>query len=482
MKEVGFLDDKFIIKNIISKDGSFSIVYLVEDKSKNKIFAAKVIEEEINENQIINEAELLLYLSNKSPYIINLIDKGKGKLIVKGETQKILDKRYIIIEYCSNGMLLNYTLLIEKGFEELLSKVIFEKILKGVQAIHNSEIVHLDLKNDNIFIDEKYNLKIADFGVSIKKSEQYDLKKLKIITGSEEYNSPQVNFKKVYNGYKNDIFSLGIILFSLITGQLPFENKSEYTKHMKNIEEFLEIYEKTNNLTFSPEFKKLFQKMVSAKENKRPSIDEILKDKWFEEIRNMNEEQINKLNKNLINEYSKREKDIKKELGQNIEANNGEENEIEDSRGIGEDKTNFFTSNDLPEPLKNENNIDYFIIIKGKIRPYSFMNSLGNILNEKYLVEKSKIGLELDIIKESEENEEECELEIDEGEDLENENIEENEENQDILSNNLIIRITLYEKSKEEYLLKFFKISGEWMDFFDNFKSINTIVKNYLTK
>ena len=56
MKQVGFLDDKFIIKKIISKNGSFSIVYLVEDKSKNKIFAAKVIEEEINENQIINEA------------------------------------------------------------------------------------------------------------------------------------------------------------------------------------------------------------------------------------------------------------------------------------------------------------------------------------------------------------------------------------------------------------------------------------------
>ena len=481
MKEVGFLDDKFIIKKIISKNGSFSIVYLVEDKSKNKIFAAKVIEEETNENQITNEAELLQYLSNKSPYIINLIDKGKGKLIVKGETQEILDKSYIIIEYCSKGMLLNYILLIEKGFEELLSKVIFEKILKGVQAIHNSEIVHLDLKNDNIFIDEKYNLKIADFGVSIKKSEQHDLQKLKIITGSEKYNSPQVNFKKVYNGYKNDIFSLGIILFSLITGKLPFIDKMEYAKHMKNIEEFLENYEKTNNFTFSPEFKNLFQKMVSAKEKQRPSIEEILKDKWFEEIRNMNEEQINKLNKKLIDEYSKREKFINNELGQNIEAN-GEENEIEDSRGIGEDENIFFTSNDLPEPLKNENNIDYFIIIKGKIRPYSFMNSLGNILNEKYLVEKSKIGLELDIIKESEENEEECELEIDEGEDLENENIEENEENQDILSNNLIIRITLYEKSKEEYLLKFFKISGEWMDFFDNFKSINTIVKNYLTK
>ena len=476
VEELDSLDDKYIIKKVISEDGAFSIVYLVEDKFKHNKFAAKVAEEEKYENQITNEAQLLLHLSNKSPYIIKLKDHGEGELILNNE---VLNKKYNILEYCSKGMLLNYIILINKGFEEILSKVIFEKILKGVQVIHDAEIAHLDLKHENIFLDETYNLKIADFGVSVKQSENNDLKKIKFVTGSEKYNSPQVNFKIVYNGYKNDIFSLGIILFSLITGKLPFQNKFKYAEHMRNIDAFLPKYEKANNFTFSPEFKKLFTRMISPNEEIRPSIKEILEDKWFEEIRNMNEEQLNILNQKLIDEYKEREKEINGELGQNIEASMKNNKKEDDTRGISEDDNIFFTPNDLAIHLKNEQIIDNFIRIKGKITPYNLMNYLANILNEKYTVERCENGLEFEVIKEEEENEEECQIEI-KGEKIENEQVEGNEDNQDICSKILIIRITLYEKDKEEYLLNFFKLSGFWTDYYDFFKSIVSIVKKIL--
>ena len=476
VEELDSLDDKYIIKKVISEDGAFSIVYLVEDKVKHNKFAAKVTKEEKYENQITNEAQLLLHLSNKSPYIINLNDHGEGELIFNDE---VLNKKYNILEYCSKGMLLNYIILIEEGFQEILSKVIFEKILKGVQVIHDAEIAHLDLKHENIFLDETYNLKIADFGVSVKQSEKYDIEKLKFVTGSEKYNSPQVNFKIVYNGYKNDIYSLGIILFSIITGKFPFQNKFKYAEHMRNIDAFLSKYENTNNCTFSPEFKQLFAKMISPNEEIRPSIKKILEDKWFDEIRNMNEEQLNKLNQKLIDEYKERKKKIYGELGQNIEAKKENNKKEDDSRGISEDDNIFFTPNDLAIQLKNEQILENFIRIKGKITPYNFMNYLANILNEKYSVEKGENGLEFEVIKEEEEDEEECQVEI-KGEKIENEELEGNEDNQDICSKTLIISITLYEKDKEEYLLNFFKLSGFWADYYDIFKPIVSIVKKIL--
>ena len=502
----GTLGNYYIIKKTISEGGSFSIVYLVQDKKKYIEYAAKVNQTEDDVKYIKNEADIISELYNKSPYIINMIESGKGKLNLKGEIP--IDKNYIILEYCSRGMLDKF--LTEKGFEEIFCKIIFKKILNGVKEIHNAKIAHLDLKNQNILLDQNYNIKIADFGVSLKESSKYNLKKISsYTTGTPCYNSPQViildnkdYLKKIpiksYNGYKNDIYSLGIILFILLTGKIPFKNLNHYINAIKKMDSFFTKFktEKKLDITFSDNFKELFKKMISYKENLRPSIEEILdKDKWFEEIRKLSQEELNQLENKLIEEYKNREEIIEAKNKENIEVKNNINDIYMNTRGINSEVQEKFTSAISPYNLKDDEYLDNYIKIKGSFTWYSFMNSLSAILNENYLISYSENKPEFYVFKEDE-NDENLEIEdinyiINEEKEIkkekyEKEGKEEEENNDNLLLENIPkqkevkIKIALYKKSEEEYYLRFSKLSGEWREYYDVFQNIASIVKNIL--
>ena len=144
------IDNKYIILQE-KGEGASSNVFLVKDLTSEEKYAAKVLKK----SSILFDTEIEILNSLKSinnPYIINIINNDTGLIVRKDKPIK--KQQYLILEYAEKGELLNYITLTRKGFEEKYCKVIFQKILKGVQAFHSTGICHRDLKLENILIDK----------------------------------------------------------------------------------------------------------------------------------------------------------------------------------------------------------------------------------------------------------------------------------------------------------------------------------------
>jgi len=93
-----------------------------------------------------------------------------------------------------------------------------KQMIDALSYLHKNGIVHQDLKTENILIDSDLNLKVADFGFACNKS----INQLHCFKGTKTYMAPEIKERKTYDGTKTDIFSLGMILFIIVTGTLPF--------------------------------------------------------------------------------------------------------------------------------------------------------------------------------------------------------------------------------------------------------------------
>ena len=296
------IDKKYIRKKFISK-GLTSKVYAVEEIKTKKIYAGKIYNDDC---YYYNEVEILNKLKEKQiPNITNLIDNGDGDIIKGYSFQK---KKYLILEYAEKGDLSKYITICGKGLKEIHAKLFFSKILKSVQLIHKGGICHRDLKTGNILLDNKFNPKICDFGFAA-----YTTTKLKDTLGTYCYAAPEI-YNSYYDGEKIDIFSLGVVLFNIVTGVYSFQ-KAKITDNSyrlikdKNYKVFWEKLTQVKNV--SDQFKQLFEKMVAYKPVERPSIEQILKSEWMKEINEKNEEEINNLEIELYEDFLEREKDVK---------------------------------------------------------------------------------------------------------------------------------------------------------------------------
>ena len=128
-----------------------------------------------------------------------------------------------------------------------------------------------------------------------------------------------------YNGVKNDIFSLGVILFNLVVGQKGFGSAQKNDQYYRLIMtgHLNDYWRHFVNNNYSQEFKNLYISMVSFNENQRPSIEQILQNNWFDEIRNLNNQQQIQLENEVRNDFIQREGQIN--IHQNQDLNNLEE-------------------------------------------------------------------------------------------------------------------------------------------------------------
>ena len=309
------LSKKYIIKNEIGS-GSTSKVFEVLDSLTDEIKVAKIYEninsesfkKEINIFKMIQELDLETN--------IKIYEYGVDDLTINGKSEKAM---FAILEYGTHGTLLDAVKNIKNGFTEDVCKYILLKILNAVQALHKKGICHRDLKPENlVFVGENYELKLIDFGFSAKfLNKNNQKKKLMKTVGTPFYFPPEILERKAYDGEKADIFSLGVILFTLMTKNFPFEKtninetlntdknilhkyikEKQYDKYWISIDEYLGIK------NFPQKFKNLFVKMVAYNPEERPSIDEIRKDEWMSDIIDAGEEKLTNLRNKMINQIT----------------------------------------------------------------------------------------------------------------------------------------------------------------------------------
>ena len=306
--------------------GGLSKVYRVRNTNNNTEYAAKIRIRDVNNfQQELQMTTNASYLNN--PNIIHLNSHGIGTITRGGNVRNKMN--YLIIDYYSKGDLFKY---IHIGrLSERHAKFIFRKILNGVRALHGAGICHRDLKLENILLDQNFNPKISDFVFSTLFQANNEIIQLQDFLGTTPYMPPQMFNHQPYNGSKADIFSLGAILFNLVTGIRGFNeakiNDNFYRYILNNhIDEYWNhLPNEINNLNLSQEFKNLYIRMVSFNENNRPTIGQILNDIWFNDLIALNNAQLNQLENEVRNEFLARENQI-----QNIQL----EDNLEDEENV----------------------------------------------------------------------------------------------------------------------------------------------------
>ena len=190
-------------------------------------------------------------------------------------------KIYLVLELVTGGEL--FELLVkERGFGEEKARFFFQQLVEGVKCCHEKGICHRDLKPENLLLDENSELKISDFGLSALHDNTGDAtltssKMLHTTCGSPNYVSPEVLDGEGYDGRKSDIWTLGVILYVLATGKLPFDEST--------MSELFAAIQRASYKPFptglSSSFKDLVSKLLRANPRERPQIAEIQDHEWF---------------------------------------------------------------------------------------------------------------------------------------------------------------------------------------------------------
>lgn len=194
-----------------------SLVYEAKNEEK------KVIIKLVTKATYEHESKILRRIQEiNSPYLIRLLDTLNLSSPIEGKTHGLIFEKYpsclldYIVDYSDRK---NYDQVILEG------KRLFKQISSGLQCLHSNNIVHLDLKLENILMTDNHDIVIIDFNLSEIVSSSTPITK---ICGSYDYLCPEIVQMKPYDPFKADIWALGVILYSLVTDSLPFTNPNRH--------------------------------------------------------------------------------------------------------------------------------------------------------------------------------------------------------------------------------------------------------------
>lgn len=244
--------------------GSFSVVALVVQRGTQNQFACKICSRELlMTNSIFDrfEREVRIMETLKHPSLVQLEEVVFDEKLI-----------YLIMEYCSNGEL--FQIIADHGrLEEDLARKIFSQIVDGMIYIHARDIAHRDLKPENILLDANMNAKIADFGLC-HQTDQKSL--LQTPCGSPFYAPPEVITNQPYDGKLSDVWSLGVVLFTIVTGSLPWQDANQNALFRQIIDADFQIPR-----SLQPQLRDLISRLMRADPNERPPMAEIAKHPWL---------------------------------------------------------------------------------------------------------------------------------------------------------------------------------------------------------
>ena len=231
-----------------------------------------------NKKNIVNESSKrkILYETN---LMRGLFHPSVTKILETFESEKYM---LIIMEYISGGNLQSFVKKRRKLCEKT-AKILFRQIIQGIKYIHSRGIVHRDIKLENILLDLNNIVKICDFGVGklIKPNTI-----LKDQCGTPVYMAPEIIKGEGYHGFPVDIWSAGVALYIMLSGNLPFnkdkEHNLEYSILNSEIKEIKDV---------SPEANNLLKNILMKDPNKRFTENQILEHPWMNT--NLNDEENN---------------------------------------------------------------------------------------------------------------------------------------------------------------------------------------------
>ncbi|XP_056374260.1 maternal embryonic leucine zipper kinase [Hyla sarda] len=183
-------------------------------------------------------------------------------------------KMFMVLEYCPGGELFDYIIAKDRLTEEE-ARVFFRQIVSAVAYIHSEGYAHRDLKPENLLIDEDHNLKLIDFGLCAKPKGGMDYH-LMTCCGSPAYAAPELIQGKAYIGSEADIWSMGVLMYALMCGYLPFDDDNVMVLYKKIMRGKYDIPK-----WLSPGSVLLLSQMLQVDPKRRISVKHLLKHPWL---------------------------------------------------------------------------------------------------------------------------------------------------------------------------------------------------------
>ena len=246
--------------------GGFAKCYELICKDNNKIFAAKMIAKSSIKSERQNQklrTEIKIHKSCHHPQIVAFEHNFQDS-----------DNVYILLELCQNQTM-NELLIRRKVLTELEVQCYMVQLVKALQYLHSHRIIHRDLKLGNLFLNDKMELKVGDFGLATKLD--FEGERKKTICGTPNYIAPEV-ISGAGHSYEVDIWAVGIIIYTLLVGKPPFETRDVKTTYgkIKKAE-----FSFPDNCKISKEARNLIKRILVLDPKKRPRLNEILFDDFF---------------------------------------------------------------------------------------------------------------------------------------------------------------------------------------------------------
>ncbi|KAM7015952.1 serine/threonine-protein kinase BRSK2-like isoform 10-T10 [Tautogolabrus adspersus] len=225
--------------------------------------AIKIVNrEKLSESVLMKvEREIAILKLIEHPHVLKLHDVYENKKYL-----------YLVLEHVSGGELFDY--LVKKGrLTPKEARKFFRQIISALDFCHSHSICHRDLKPENLLLDEKNNIRIADFGMA---SLQVGDSLLETSCGSPHYACPEVIRGEKYDGRKADAWSCGVILFALLVGALPFDDDN-----LRNLLEKVKLGVFHMPHFIPPDCQNLLRGMIEVDAGKRFTLEQIQKHTWY---------------------------------------------------------------------------------------------------------------------------------------------------------------------------------------------------------
>ena len=266
-KVTGEIQIRKYIKGRLLGKGGFAKCYEFINTETKKITAAKVIPKQSlvksrAKQKLISEIKI-----HKSLHHQNIVHFEH----YFEDTENV----YLLIEICTNQTL-NELLKRRKKLTELEVQCYASQIIRALKYLHSHRVIHRDLKLGNLFINDKMEIKVGDFGLATKL--EFDGERKRTVCGTPNYIAPEILEGKTGHSYEVDIWSLGVIIYTLIIGKPPFEtnNVKETYKRIK-----MDYYSFPENAIISEPAKELIQSILVLDPTKRPKLEEIANSNFF---------------------------------------------------------------------------------------------------------------------------------------------------------------------------------------------------------
>ena len=267
IKVTGDVQIRKYYKGRLLGKGGFAKCYEFTCSENKKTFAAKVV------------AKSGLVKSRAKQKLISEIKIHKSlhhpQIVAFEHYFEDTENVYILLEMCHNQTL-NELLKRRKRLTEIEVQCYIVQLIKALKYLHSHRVIHRDLKLGNLFLTDKMELKVGDFGLATKLD--FEGERKRTVCGTPNYIAPEILDGKTGHSYEVDIWSLGVIIYTLIIGKPPFETRDVKTTY-KRIK--MNAYNFPDTAIISEAAKNLISQILVTDPAKRPTLDQILTHDFF---------------------------------------------------------------------------------------------------------------------------------------------------------------------------------------------------------